>query len=96
MTLDYTRLTAGFPAKRYFWCSSQNFIFASLPLPLEKYTPAFEIMRTYLTGEYDKVLIQTGNAPVVIDALENIVLPSKHVTELDRVSYIVNTVEEQC
>lgn len=96
MTLDYTTLQFGFPAKRFFWCSSQNYIFASLPAPQEKYFSQFENMRTYLTGEYDKVLIQTGNALIVVDQSENIIIPPKHVTELDRVSYIVHTVEEQC
>ena len=33
MTLDYTVLQSGFPTKRFFWCSSSNYIFASLPLP---------------------------------------------------------------
>lgn len=53
-------------------------------------------MTTYLSGEYDKVLIETGNGPVVVDADAGIVIPAKHVTELDRVSYIVHTVENDC
>lgn len=31
MTFDYSKLKYGFPIKRFFWCSSSNFIFATLP-----------------------------------------------------------------
>jgi hypothetical protein len=51
-------------------------------------------MKTYLTGEHDKIIIQSGSAPIVVDAAENIVLPPKHITELDRVSFIVHSIEE--
>jgi len=51
-------------------------------------------MRTYLTGEHDKVLILSGNAPTLIDQQENLVLPPKHITELDRVCFLVHTIED--
>jgi radial spoke head protein 9 len=38
-SLDYSRKTHGFPSKNFYWASSSNFIFASLPAPLEKFAP---------------------------------------------------------
>jgi len=64
-----------------------------LPLPLLQHAAKFENMKTYLTGEYDRVLIQNGGAPVVIDELAGIIIPPKNITELDRVSYIIHTIE---
>jgi radial spoke head protein 9 len=96
MALDYNSLKNGFPSKRFFWCSSSNFIFASLPQPLLHQSSKFDAMNTYFTGEYDRVLVQLGGAPTVIDADAGIVIPPKNITELDRLSYVVHTIEEQC
>ena len=57
MTLDYSNLSDGFPSKRFYWCSSSNYIFASLPQPLFHHADKFGNMKTYLTGEYDRVLV---------------------------------------
>ena len=57
-----------------------------------KYAPQFDQMKTYFTGEYDKILIEVaGASPVVID--EDIVIPAKNVTELDRLSYVVHQID---
>ena len=53
-------------------------------------------MKTYLTGEYDRVLFEIGGAPIVIDEMAGIAIPPKNITELDRVSYIIHTIEDQC
>lgn len=53
-------------------------------------------MKTYLTGEYDRVIIENTGASIVIDEDAGIILPPKQITELDRVSFIVNIIEEQC
>jgi hypothetical protein len=94
MILDYSQTFQGFPMKKFYWCSSNNYIFASLPYVNQKYLKNFEDMRTYFTGEYDRVLIQVGGQPIVID--EDIVIPPKPVTELDRLAYVVYTIEDQC
>lgn len=53
-------------------------------------------MRTYLTGEYDRILIEGSGKGVVIDEDNGIVLPPKSITELDRLSHIVHEVENHC
>ena len=46
---------------------------------------------TYLfSGEFDQVLIESSEPPEVIDAAAGIVLPPKHLTELDRLSVVVH------
>jgi len=53
-------------------------------------------MNTYLTGEYDRILIRgTGNG-IVVDEDAGIVLPPKSITELDRLAYIVHSIENSC
>ena len=51
-------------------------------------------MRTYFSGEYDRVLIQGSGHHVVID--DDIIIPPKPVTELDRLAYVIYTIEDQC
>ena len=92
LVLDHSQSYLGFPSKKFYWCSSSNYIFASLPYVNTKYLKQFEEMRTYFTGEYDRVLIQVSGQPIVID--EDIVIPPKSVTELDRLTYIVYTIED--
>lgn len=42
------------------------------------------------TGEFDTVLVQSHEKPKVIDAAAGIVLPPKHLTELDRLAVVVS------
>jgi len=54
-------------------------------------------MNVYFTGEHDKVVIdQPVSAPVVVDEDEGIVIPSKSVTELNRLSHVVYSIDENC
>ena len=53
-------------------------------------------MNTYFSGEFDRIIIEGVGAGTVIDEDEGIVLPPKGVTELDRLSYVVNTIENSC
>jgi hypothetical protein len=50
-------------------------------------------MRTFFTGEYEKVIIKVGGQGIVVDEDAGIILPPKQVTELDRLSHVVYSVE---
>lgn len=56
----------------------------------------FNQMVTFLTGEYDRIVIEGTGKGVVIDEDRGLVLPPKSVTELDRLSHIVHEVEQHC
>jgi len=52
---------------------------------------------TYLfSGEFDQVLVESDEAPKVIDAAAGIVLPPKHMTELDRLAVVVHQITNSC
>jgi hypothetical protein len=48
------------------------------------------------SGEFDTVLVESTEAPKVIDAQAGIFLPPKHVTELDRLACTVRCIERHC
>lgn len=48
------------------------------------------------SGEFDQVLVESSEAPKVIDAAAGIVLPPKHLTELDRLSVVVHQISDAC
>ena len=96
-SLDYSRKINGFPAKQFYWCSSSNFIFATLPTPLEKFAKELTEMNVFFTGEHDRIVLDgSATAQVVIDEDEGIVLPAKNVTELKRLSHVVHEIENNC
>ena len=84
------------PAKQFFWCLSTNFIFSSLPKPNADAHRKLGGISAFFTGEFDQVLVESTDAPVVIDAAAGIVLPPKHLTELDRLSVVVHSIENAC
>lgn len=87
----------GFPTKNFYWCSSSNFIFSALPLPLEKFQKELNELNVYFTGEHDRVVIDAAASnPVVIDEDEGIIIPAKRVTELNRLSQVVYSIESNC
>lgn len=53
-------------------------------------------MKTYLTGEFDRVILENAIAGSTVNEELGIILPPKHLTELDRVSYLVNSIERDC
>jgi len=53
-------------------------------------------MNFYFTGEFDRTLLEGEGKPLLIDPAEGLVLPPKPITELDRLSYVVNQIENDC
>ena len=84
------------PAKHFYWCSSTNFIFSSLNKPSAKTVESLKTFPSLFTGEFDQVLVQSNEAPKVIDAAAGIVLPPKHLTELDRLAVVVHQIDRRC
>jgi len=51
---------------------------------------------TLFSGEFDTVLIESNEPPQVIDAAAGIILPPKHLTELDRLAATVTEIDRAC
>ena len=85
-----------FPKKSFFWASSSNFIFSSLPDCVAADATKFKGLRTLFSGEFDTVIFESTEAPKVIDAVHGIVLQPKHLTELDRLSFVVHEIDNSC
>jgi hypothetical protein len=77
------------PTKHFFWCSSTNFTFSSLPSPNAECCAKLGDLTYLFSGEFDQVLVESNEAPKVIDAAAGIILPPKHMTELDRLAVVV-------
>jgi hypothetical protein len=55
-----------FPQKTFFWCTSENWTFASLPQPIIALKEVFVKIQTFFTGEFDNVVIfPNGNSDIV-------------------------------
>ena len=68
--------------------------FSQLPAPLSaSCRPLFDQMQTVFTGEFDKVIVSgKGTSDLVYidaDLLSKVKIPTKGLTELDRLAYVV-------
>lgn len=87
---------ASLPTKNFFWCTSQNFIFAMLPCVKPEQAKQLIDLGFLFSGEFDTVLIESREPAKVIDAAAGIVLPPKHLTELDRLAATVREIDRAC
>lgn len=78
------------PQKHFFWSSSTNLVFSALPVPTSTSSEKLSGLEILFTGEFDTVLVPSTEKPKVIDAAAGIVLPPKHLTELDRLAVVVS------
>jgi radial spoke head protein 9 len=88
-----------FPKKIFYFCSSQNFIFAELPESKEHHLKDADLYNTYFIGNPDVILKEYDNGFVDSEAdLEDSstfkpVLRLKTFTESDRLSYVVRSID---
>jgi radial spoke head protein 9 len=86
-----------FPKKKYFFCSS-NFIFSELPDVQPHHIDNFDKFNTYFIGNPDIILEkydldQNKNLDEVIGDTFKPKLKKKNMTETDRLSFVVKTID---
>ena len=84
------------PVKNFYWCSSSNYIFSSLPSVKPEHASQLIDLGCLFSGEFDTVLVESNEPPVVIDAAAGIILPPKNLTELDRLAATVQEIDRAC
>lgn len=92
---------AKFASKTFYWCSSTNWNFASMPTICSKGAEILSEFNGLFTGEHSKILkegeAEEGKANYTFEngtlVLSN---QAKNITELDRLAYVVNEIENQC
>ena len=87
-----------FPKKKYFFCSSNNFIFSELPEIQPHHFDEFYKFNTYFIGNPDLILekfdsSQNKNTNEVIGDTFKPQLKKKNMTETDRLSFVVRTID---
>ena len=91
-----------FPKKKYFFCSSSNFIFSELPSLNSHQIPNFHKYNTYFIGNPDIILekYEANNSPNNEDETEGDSFKpkprKKNMTETDRLSYVVRAIDRDC
>ena len=87
-----------FPKKKFFFCSSSNFIFSELPDIQSHHIDNFYKFNTYFIGNPDIILEkyeteQNKNLEEVIGDTFKPKLKKKNMTETDRLSFVVRTID---
>ena len=87
-----------FPKKKYFFCSSNNFMFSELPVIQPHHFDEFYKFNTYFIGNPDIILEKFDSTPnkntneIIGDTFKPI-LKKKNMTETDRLSFVVRTID---
>ena len=88
-----------FPKKKYFFCSSSNFIFSELPSLQSHQIPNFHKFNTYFIGNPDIILekYESNNAADYDEENEGDSFrprpKKKNMTETDRLSFVVRAID---
>ena len=91
-----------FPKKKYFFCSSSNFIFSELPSLQSHKIPNFHKFNTYFIGNPDIILekYESNNAADYDEENEGDSFrprpKKKNMTETDRLSFVVRAIDRDC
>ena len=88
-----------FPKKKYYFCSSSNFIFSELPSVYPHHIPDFHKFNTYFIGNPDIILEKYDSEK--INNLDDDMTgdnfkpktKKKNMTETDRLSYVVRAID---
>ena len=88
-----------FPKKKYYFCSSSNFIFSELPSIYPHHIPDFHKFNTYFIGNPDIILEKYDSEK--INNLDDDMTgdnfkpktKKKNMTETDRLSYVVRAID---
>ena len=88
-----------FPKKKYYFCSSSNFIFSELPSVYPHHIPDFHKFNTYFIGNPDIILEKYDSEK--INNLDDEMAgdnfkpktKKKNMTETDRLSYVVRAID---
>lgn len=90
-----------FCTKTFYWCSSTNYNFASMPAVNKKLAATLASFNGLFTGEHDKILKEAGEGgdeKSYVFENDTLVITNKgkNITELDRLSRVVNEIDRQC
>ena len=91
-----------FPKKKYYFCSSSNFIFSELPSVYPHHIPDFHKFNTYFIGNPDIILekYDSENNSNLDDELSGDTfkpkIKKKNMTETDRLSFVVRAIDRDC
>ena len=88
-----------FPKKKYYFCSSSNFIFSELPSVYPHHIPDFHKFNTYFIGNPDIILEKYDSEKInnLDDEMAGDYFKpktkKKNMTETDRLSYVVRAID---
>ena len=91
-----------FPKKKYFFCSSSNFIFSQLPDIQPHHIQNFHKFNTYFIGNPD-IILEKYDSDNYSNLDEELVgdsfkpkIKKKNMTETDRLSIVVRAIDRDC
>lgn len=87
-----------FPCRQFYWCTSSNWTFSKLPCALKNLDNIFNQVQTYFIGEFDRTIIDNKGFSEFVHLSKDQAecLPARGITELDRLSFVVSQIDNNC
>ncbi|MCQ2821557.1 MAG: hypothetical protein MJ252_30230 [archaeon] len=94
-----------FPKKKFFFCTNSKFVFSELPPIQNHHLPDFNMFNSYFIGNPDTILVKYDKGKenkgilqeeeeMIEKGIYNPNLKLKNLTEGDRLSFVVRTIDE--
>lgn len=90
-----------FPRRQFYW-SNNSFTFSPLPELKQSIAAQLQGVNTYFTGDHHRIILKNQEAhDDHFDQNDDLAVIQKgnkvsHITELDRLSYVVHHIEQEC
>ena len=84
-----------FPERVFLWCANATWKFSALPAANANLAGIFAQFATYFLGEHERILVDTSGYSSYVHLVGECA-PSKPVTELDRLSHTVASIDKTC
>lgn len=74
--------------------------FAELPASIDSCRPLFDQIQSIFTGEFEKTIVQGNGTSQCLfvdqDLMKKVQIPTRGISELDRLSYVVRQIDCDC
>jgi hypothetical protein len=84
------------PQRVFFWCTNATWQFSVLPDANSSFACILDQIQTYFFGEHERLLVDTRGFSPFVHLVGNYPTPCKPITELDRLSFVVHSIDNSC
>ena len=84
------------PERNFFWCTNATWQFSALPEANFACESVLNQIQTYFFGEHERLIVDGKGFSPYAQICSTVKLPARGLTELERLAYVVRSIEFNC